>query len=121
MYRAIESFMLNPRPRPRIAVRALLVALAATLAASVAGLDAHNAASRDNSGKLDAHLKPIVERGDDAAPQRVIVQVERDALGSVTALLKSRGDELIRYHAGIGAFTVRSTRLLELAEHPGVT
>ena len=58
--------MLSPRSRPRIAVRALVMALATTLAASVAGLDAHNAPSRDNSRKLDAHLKQVVERNDDA-------------------------------------------------------
>src|SRR4051812_4321101 len=113
----IESLMMSLRRRLRLAVFALCFGFASMFVASVGAVDGH--ANGRRAQKLDAHLRQLVERNDDS-PERVIVQVERDALESVRSLLKSRGDKLIRYHRGIAAFTVQSTRLLDLADHPGI-
>jgi len=50
----------------------------------------------------------------------VIVRVDLNAIGSVRALMRARGDRPIRFHGGISAFTVRSHPLEALANNPPV-
>ena len=103
-------------------VRGRFVALAIALVWLASGTHGFTAPASDDSGtrKLDAHLRQAIDRDGDDLAERVIVQVEAGAADSVEAALKSRGEKPLRYHPGIGAFTVRSKHLLALAKHPGV-
>ena len=97
--------------------------LALGVAIVLLGPSAEGRASRapgDSTHKLDRHLRHTVERDGDAAEQRVIIQVDPTAAAPVDKLLRARGDKVIRFHGGIGAFTVRSKHLRALANHPGI-
>src|SRR3954451_1657842 len=106
----------RPLARGRFAIFAVAVAWLAT------GTHGLTAPASDESGtrKLDAHLRHAIDRDGDEVTERVIIQVDPGAAGTIEAVLKARGERPLRYHAGIGAFTVRSKHLLALAKHPGI-
>jgi subtilisin family serine protease len=113
---------MHPTLRRRSLARGHFLALAVALAWLATGTHGLAAPASDASGtrKLDAHLRHAIDRDGDEVTTRVIIQVEPGAAGSVEAVLKGRGETPVRYHPGIGAFTVRSKHLLALARHSGI-
>ena len=105
----------RPLARGRFAIFAVALAWLAT---GTHGLTA--ASDESSTRKLDSHLQHAIDRDGDDVTERVIIQVDADAAGSVEAVLKGRGEKPLRYHAGIAAFTVRAKHLVALAKHPGI-
>src|SRR2546425_2341030 len=96
----------------------LCVSFCVTLVLLLTGGDgfAQPRPARSFSSKLDAHLRQSLARDGDASERRVIVRVDPKAAKAVDALLRSRGDRMLRYHPTIGAFSLRAKNLLALAE-----
>src|ERR1700681_1491736 len=85
----------------RRAAIAVLVALLLPGVGSDPATAAQAAGHKRKVDKLDRHLRQALDREGDWPARRVIVRVDPTAIGSVQALMKARGDELIRFHRGI--------------------
>src|SRR5918995_1173263 len=94
----------------RLFVAVLLLCVPATI------VWAGDGQSRPAHAKLDDQLRAVVGRGADSAPQRVIIRVKPGAADDVKALLRTRGDKALRFHAGINAFTASVRNLAALAK-----
>src|SRR5918994_1387405 len=93
---------------PRLACVALLLSLNGATASADSGRSGA-------AGKLDTNLRALAARGADSTPQQVIIRLKPGAETSVRALLRSRGDKALRFHAGINAFTASARNLAALA------
>src|SRR5919197_6543069 len=111
----MDSILWRSLARGRLLVLAVVVWLAG-------GTQGFTTPASDESGKakLDVYLRHAIERDGDERTERVIIQVDPAAARSIEAVLNARGEKPLRYHPGIGAFTVRSKHLLALANHPGI-
>src|SRR5688572_24506792 len=97
-----------------------VLAMCGTLLAPGLWTSSGSALAAGHDEKIDSHLRKAIEREGEVSSHRVIVRIDPKANGAVRALLQARGDRLVRFHPGIGAFTVDSKRLRALSKHPAI-
>src|SRR5438034_708189 len=107
-------------PFRRAALAVALVALVLPGVCSDSAAAGQNDAHGRRVDKLDANLRHALDHEGDWQSRRVIVRVDPNAIGSVQALMRARGDSPIRFHRGISAFTVRAHHLEAFANNPAV-